>query len=875
MRKNNYKASKLKLSFFLVLFSISLLWMFSNIDAKKLIQTEIQEFQAYFKSFSYSSQLLDNGGRNPSTNNQLNNLGSIVKKLIPIVHDGLVGEEKDLDGKINIFIKFENLEKIYSDRTKAIIQDINVNPRAVPCKISDGIKVYKCKVQLKGDLLPHWNTKLRMSLKIKVKGGYIHGMKEFSIQKPSARQFPYDQVFHNVNSDMGRLSSNGQGFFNITVNGKKWGVMNVEPIIDQTFIEERGLKRSGVFRISNQDSWAFNKKSGAYKDYFISDPTVNLSQRGKEIEILRDPAALEIYSNIFHSLNTKDSSLFNRQHMIGSLVLSLAWGNTHTLLNNNSWYTWNSYEQTLEPILTDQMSWQVTSIYLENLNDLPFEYRMLLEQSPLTLHEFLLEVDKLSKYFDLNDPVEMVNSLKRGYFHNDNLFTESPIYKNIDYLKSEASNVVDKINQLAITTNQHELSSIDLSNNQLKMMGSFVKVTHFLDGTIRIHNLLDRDIQLESISVGSNIQNIKKVIPRSERESINYVDIETNYIGDYSKNINVITSVNGIKRTSQNEVSLVRFDSDDVIKKSDFKNILCNPHTKSNFCIISGNHKFNEKVVFSEKTYFEKGTKIFLGRGADLIFESSVSMIGDPESPILIYGNGSGGVYIGNKAGESSHLKNVIFSDLATTSSTLRKYTGSINGYGGIFKIENVSINNGKAEDQLNLVNAQIEISELEINEAPSDAFDCDFCNGYIKGLKVMNIQGDGLDVSGSSIEVDSFFANIVADKALSVGERSNIKLSNAIFENVATGAAVKDSSIAFINDIKLKNVTHDLFMTYIKKPFFIGRTSLEVKNIKTDGAYGGSFCVRSPGTFLTSEGSECEISNISVDDLYAGRMKK
>lgn len=100
MRKNNYKASKLKLSFFLALFSISLLWMFSNIDAKKLIQTEIQEFQAYFKSFSYSSQLLDNGGRNPSTNNQLNNLGSIVKKLIPIVHDGLVGEEKDRSKRI-------------------------------------------------------------------------------------------------------------------------------------------------------------------------------------------------------------------------------------------------------------------------------------------------------------------------------------------------------------------------------------------------------------------------------------------------------------------------------------------------------------------------------------------------------------------------------------------------------------------------------------------------------------------------------------------------------------------------------------------------------------------------------------------------------
>jgi hypothetical protein len=439
-------------------------------------------------------------------------------------------------------------------------------------------------------------------------------------------------------------------------------------------------------------------------------------------------------------------------------------------------------------------------------------------------------------------------------------------------LKSKAPNVIYKINQLAITKKQPELPLKELSNKQLKLMGDFIKVTHFLDGTVRLHNLLDRDVQVESITTGSKFQNINKVIPGSERESLAYIDIKTSFIGDYSKIINVVASANGVKKISQNEVSLIRLDSINK-KKSVDKVDLCD--SKSSRCIISGNHSFYKKVIFTEKTYIAPGAKIFLGKGVDLIFESSVSMNGDPKSPIVIYGNGTGGVYIKNSENELSNLKNVIFSDLATTSSTLRKYTGSINGYGGIFKIENVNIKNGNAEDQLNIVNSQIEISGLEIYEAPSDAFDCDFCSGYIKDLKVVSIQGDGLDLSGSSIEIDSFFANVVADKALSVGERSNVVLSNAIFDSVGTGIAVKDSSTAFIDNIELNNITYDLFMTYIKKPFFIGRTALEINNIKMDGAKGGVFCVRSAGTFLTTDGLECRISNVSVDDLYKGRMKK
>ena len=72
-----------------------------------------------------------------------------------------------------------------------------------------------------------------------------------------------------------------------------------------------------------------------------------------------------------------------------------------------------------------------------------------------------------------------------------------------------------------------------------------------------------------------------------------------------------------------------------------------------------------------------------------------------------------------------------------------------------------------------------------------------------------------------------------------------------------------------------LKNVEYDLFMTYVKKPFYKGDTKLEVKNYSVNGEFESNMCVREKGTFLVVNNKNCEISEINVDDLYQGRMKK
>ena len=51
-----------------------------------------------------------------------------------------------------------------------------------------------------------------------------------------------------------------------------------------------------------------------------------------------------------------------------------------------------------------------------------------------------------------------------------------------------------------------------------------------------------------------------------------------------------------------------------------------------------------------------------------------------------------------------------------------------------------------------------------------------------------------------------------------------------------------------------------------------------EVESVAVPGVNGefeSNMCVREKGTFLVVNNKNCEISEINVDDLYQGRMKK
>ena len=874
LKKSNFKAKKKQFYYFVSLTILIFSLFIYFIDLGKIFDSEKQQLQSFASSFSTPTQLFDKGDTPSFGHLSGEDLIPLSYNLSKSVLDAILGKENPNLKEIKIFIKFKNFEKILKDRERALVDNINVDSKNVACKVSDGINVYKCKVKLKGNRSDHWKSVKRMSLRITVKDGLIHGMKEFAIQKPGSRQFPYDRAFHDFNNELGGLSAIRQDFYNITFNGESWGVMNAEPVIDEKFLELQEVKRLGVFRISDENRSAYFRRwnDGRYLEYFISDPSVTINIRGNETEILQDPILKEIYSHVHLSISNHDASIFDREALIANLALALVWGDTHSLYPRNMWLTWNPYEQHLEPILTDQGYWRDIEEYINTFSDLPFVYKILFRQNPLSQDEFLKELKYLDDFFKINNPVQAVNNLKQEYFQNDQKFSVTSIFSNLSFLKENLSEVVQNVNLISSKIKE-ETQQNKITPEQLKKIDKVSEIFHFDDGTIRIFNLLGDDIRVDAINVNEDEIKINKVIPSSKLQSLSFIDVKTDFVGSYSEAISVKFNVNGVDKINKNNYSLTKINYE--LNSPKVANNFCEYDEFNDYCQLKGVLNINQSIIFNSRTIIEPGTEININQGGNLIFNSSVLMNGTLDEPINIVGNGTGGIYIKNANGQISVIKNSNFSNLATMDSLLSRYTGSINGYGGTFNLENVSISNGKAEDQLNIINAKVNISGLKINNAVSDAFDCDFCEGTIKNISLESVGGDGLDVSGSNLKVVNMNAKNIKDKAFSVGEKSFAIIDDASYDEVATGIAVKDSSVVEASNISLKNVEYDLFMTYVKKPFYKGDTKLEVKNYSVNGEFESNMCVREKGTFLVVNNKNCEISEINVDDLYQGRMKK
>ena len=885
IKKNSYSINKKYYFLIISLFASSFFWLLISIDYKKIIKTEIQSFQTHFVSFSNVTQLFDSGDIKDSTRIKFKDILPGVKQFIFVLSNGFFTKNNKDFPEIKLFIKFKNLNKIYDDRNRAVSLGLNYNSQYVPCKISDGIKFLKCKVKLKGDLEDHWDTKVRFSMRIKVKNGYIHGLQNFSIQKPTTRQFPYDQSFAQIHSDLGGLANNDQRFYNIKINDEYWGLMNIEPNIDDKFIESRHIKRSGVFRISNQDNWVYLNDNNLIENHFISDPTIFFSQRGKEAKILKNKNSREIYSYIFHSLNSKNPNIFDRKKMVDSFMNAMVWGNLHSLFNYNSFYTWNAYTQKLEPILTDQGNWQKIdetakkdkkltklSDVLELEAGLPYEYKIIFQNFPLSKKEYTNSLKKIDDYFKINDPLITINKISNKYFPNNRVIKNSPIQNNIKFLMNNSDKIILWTQDLSKNKNTKKTKLNYELFNKIALNKAFLKIIHFTDGTIQIYNLLNEAILISSITSGTQYIKVNKIIPASKKNLLSKIEIKTSLIGEYDQKIKVTTNFNNFTKFFYNDFSIMN-NNYFTDTKTASPDILCKISSMKELCYISGKHKISNNIIFKKKVVISKGTELILSNKTNLIFKKSVKMDGTKNDPISISGNGSIAIFNSTNSNSTSIINYVNFDNLITPSIPLMRFTGSINVHGGKINISNSKISNGSSEDQLNIVNSDINVSNLTFNNAISDAFDCDYCRGKMSNLSFFNIGGDGLDISGSNMTLSSATFNSINDKAISIGENSILNMKDIFIEKAGTGIAVKDGSKVEVLNISMKKILYDGFMTYVKKPYFKDVTQLHVKNIDE---FEGNLCVRQKNTIAMIEGENCEESTVDVINLYKeGRMKK
>jgi Right handed beta helix region len=774
--------------------------------------------------------------------------------------------------RIDLDVKFLDYQQILMDKKKAISEQILVSPSEVKGKIRNQDRSYKAKLRLKGDLAQHWRSKHRMSLRVSLRGkNTILNYKRFSIHKPSARQHPFDQTFQALVRRMGNIAPE-HTYANVFMNGSNWGLMNIEEHMSKEMLEKQRRKESLIIRFGNEDKWVYKKKVDApYKGYKISDAVLNINVYGEK-KYLQTPIYRKWMSYIANQrLLINDTSLYDIDSYSRTLFLTAIWNNSHTLSHANSRQYFNPYTLRLEPITTDQgMFYDLKQSKEYSLTQDIYKQIVVTEKYKNNLRDNIESVANVIPAID-----EELN-FYQSYFPLDAKIKGSIVKENLKLILSDPESYLIP-NDRADKKNIEKLNKAILPNDEQAVeFPVHLYARHFEDGRIDLYNLLPDKVKLIALildgnSIDTNAIDVAGYLPGQYTPST----LNTSLKGIYDNRLSIETEYKGNRRIS--DVSSTHL-SKEILNPLNFE-------TTSSFSFLK-NKGINDWFIPSGQWYIDEplvinGT-LTLAAGAHLRFSDNAYMIikggslqaeGEEANQIVMEPSEKTwkGLYV-LEANKSSKLKHVVIKGASETEHEILKLTGGTTFYKSNVNMKNVDILNGQAEDALNIINSTFTIDNVTINGAISDGFDSDFSNGEIIDSDFLNIEGDAVDFSGSRVQIKNVRISDVHDKAVSVGESSEVEVSNSTIKRVGVGIASKDGSRATARNVSISSFELSAAMAYIKKDFF-GMPNLALENCSVEDS--NSAYISQVGTTLTVDNKIITPKILDVDKLYQESVMK
>ena len=783
-------------------------------------------------------------------------------------------DRPELD-RIDIDIKFLNAKSLENDRLRAVKNKILIDPQKVPAKIRYKDKRFKAKVRLKGDLKDHWSSKTRMSLRVDLNGkNSIFGFKSFNIQKPRSRQHPYDQIFQSIRKESSGLSSN-HTYARVYVNGANWGVMNIEEQMTKELLEKKENKESLIFKFGNEDSWVYRTMTSDdselnSKSYRLSSPVLN-TKVFKSQKYLSNEMYRRWFSYISNSrIQNGSSHLYDIDKFSQLLILGEIWNNRHTIAHENMRYYLNPYTLKLEPITTDQGQYFSWKTGRGGSTFDPMHYK---------LYREITSTKKFNKNFEKNMSVisSSINSSEKyaeyykSFFPLDKFPKSFKIlHTNLDIVKNAPTKFFQQLFDKKAFVDDGLKKKLP-TDKHAKFLQDHISARHYTDGTIEIFNLLPKKVKIKHIKSQDKIIHVNKFVDgfRSNSYEPNY-SINTNLVGIKDNSISIETEFNGHSRIYKIQFSIYPNVYNPLLKRNENEFSFITKKNPGEFFIKPGKWYVKKPILIKGLLTIYPGVELIFSPDSYIIIEGSIHAIGDTKDKIIlrpekkdwkgayIFESGSFPIY-------KSKLNNVDFIKTTNLKDGILNLSGAITFYNTDVDMKNVMFESTKAEDLLNIVKSNFTMNNVSILSTDSDGLDSDFSSGLIENSSFNQIGGDALDFSGSNASINFNIISNVKDKAISIGERSNIFMKGGEINDVGIGIASKDGSKGIISNVDIKNYDIAAAITYIKKSFF-GASSLEIYNVNVEGEVP---YIRDQNTKLLVDGKNVDKTNIDVEYLY------
>jgi hypothetical protein len=184
-------------------------------------------------------------------------------------------------------------------------------------------------------------------------------------------------------------------------------------------------------------------------------------------------------------------------------------------------------------------------------------------------------------------------------------------------------------------------------------------------------------------------------------------------------------------------------------------------------------------------------------------------------------------------------------------------------------ELDHCTLTGNRTDDALNIVRSAFSLRDVTIVEPRSDGFDGDYVEGTIAGGFISRAGGDGIDVGGSRVTVRGTRFRDIRDKAISVGERSQLSARDLQIEYAGIGLASKNGSEATIAESTLSDIADVALVAYTNRPEFGAGSLIAEKNRIIRAALPA---LAQTGNRVLIDGSILPSVDAAIDRLYKER---
>tara|TARA_Y100000310_G_C20688479_1_gene820665 strand:- start:1011 stop:3782 length:2772 start_codon:yes stop_codon:yes gene_type:complete len=821
----------------------------------------------------------------------------ILKANIKIPFNYIKGQFTNPE-KIFIDINFQNYQKLLFKREQFINQDFffSTGDDFVPATIRHGDKTVRVDLRLKGDAPEHLRGD-KWSLRIKVKGDdTLFGMKAISIQAPRTRRYLNEFIFHEALKREDVMSLR-YDFIEVIINGENRGVYVLEEHFDDELIENNNRK-AGVLLKFDEEDWFMNLAQREGKDFLeegLDREILEEIEFGEGfIEINKENALAYLY-NWDKGFFEANIDTFRKSTVLSDSVKSAEFERAKNLLESFREGRLQTHEVFDVDVLARYFAivsvlgaehsadWGNIRLYYNpitsKIEPIGFDGQAGTENSEILIKyiprclEFIKgECGEKKNYYELlfSDPIffeKYVEELERvsEKEYLDNLFEE--IDKNLD----EKIKIIYKDEPYYQFSNEIYYSNQEFIRELLDpFKRSLIASYEGVVGdkvVLSVGNTAYLPSEILNLRYNESIFRLNGgeiLQPRAFSGPVDFsrisFDIPSGFVWEEGLASDLIIEYKlfGVsKERGENVLPFAGFDKDfieeDFILEGELidREFISIDEKGKKIVIEKGNWVLNESLTIQQGYEFvvEGGTKIDLINDAMILSYSDLRFDGGKDKIEIFSSDGTGqGVSVLNSDGES-RLENVIFNGLNGVSKNNWELTGAINFYKSDVIIENVDFLDGKGEDGLNIVDSEFEIRNSRFDESFSDCLDIDFGKGFIEDSVFESCGNDGVDFSGSVVEIKNIKIKNFGDKGISVGEESEINAEELEINGGYICIASKDKSDLSIKGIDIEDCDYS-FAVYQKKSEF-GSSSVSVIDLRSEL---GEYIVEKGSSFLADE---------------------